>query len=108
MRVLAGAALAVPAAILLAPAAAEARRFGGGRSFGFRGSRGLFGRSAGGGGLFRGRSAYGRGYGGYRRGFGMGFPFFFGFPFFGFGLFRMFLIPLILFFVLRAMRSRRD
>lgn len=99
------------AGVFLAPAPAEARRFGGMRSFGFRGSRGFSGRRLGGfsfGSRSR-RSLFRRGF---RRrpyrGYGFGLPFFggFGFPFFGFGfgLFRFFMIPLILFFVLRLLR----
>lgn len=81
----------------LAPAVAEAARFGMGRSFGFRGSGG-FGRSR-----SFGRSAYRRGYGG--GGFGFGLPFMMGMGFGGFG--GSFLIPLILFIVLRMMIGRR-
>ncbi len=80
----------------LAPAVAEAR-FGRGGSFGFRGSRG-FGRSR-----SFGRSAYRRGYGG--GGFGFGLPFMMGMGFGGFG--GSFLIPIILFIVLRMMIGRR-
>ena len=95
--------------ILALPSDAEARRFGGGRSLGFRGSRGLFRRS---GSSFRpggGRSFYGRG-SGYRRSYygGFGVPFFgFGMGYGMFGLGRLFLFPLILFFVLRMMSGRR-
>lgn len=96
------------AAALAYPPDAEARRFGGGRSFGFRGSRGFsrgFGRRT----PFSRRSGLGRGYG-YRRGFGgFGLPFFLGMGLggFGFGLMRMLFIPLILFFILRMMSARR-
>lgn len=99
---------AIVTATLALPADAEALRFGGGRSFGFRGSRGFsrgFGRSS----SFGRRSSFGRGYG-YRRGFGgFGFPFFMGMGLggFGFGLMRMLFIPLVLFFVLRMMSARR-
>ena len=77
----------------LAPAAAEAR-FGRGGSFGFRGSRSFSGRSF-------GRSGYSRGF----RGGGFGLPFMMGMGFGGFG--GSFLIPMILFFVLRMMIGRR-
>lgn len=96
---------------LALPANAEAARFGGMRSFGFRGSRGFsrgFGRRA----AFGRRSGFGMG-GGYRRGFGgFGLPFMMGmglggFGGFGFGLMRMLFIPMILFFVLRMMSARR-
>ncbi len=98
-------ALAVSTLALTADA--EAARFGGMRSFGFRGSRGFGRRSA-----FGRRSGLGRG-GGYRRGFGgFGLPFMMGmglggFGGFGFGLLRMLFIPMILFFVLRMMSARR-
>ena len=103
-------ASALAVSTLAFPAGVEAARFGGMRSFGFRGSRGFsrgfgrrssFGRRSG----FRGR--------GYRRGFGgFGFPFLMGmglggFGGFGFGLMRMLFIPMILFFVLRMMSARR-
>jgi len=95
------------AAALLAPAPAEAARFGGGRTFGFRGARGFSRRGF-------GRSAFGRGYRRpyYRRGVGLGLPFFYGFPLFGFGygifgLLRLFLVPLLLIFILRRMSRRR-
>jgi uncharacterized membrane protein len=93
---------------LVSPPDAEARRFGGGRSFGLRGSRGFsrgFSRKS----SFGRRSTFGRGFG-YRRGFGgFAFPFFMGMGLggFGFGLMRMLFIPLILFFVLRMMSARR-
>ncbi len=79
----------------LAPSIAEAARFGGGRSFGFRGGGG-FGRSR-----SFGRSGYSRGF----RGGGFGLPFMMGMGFGGFG--GSFLIPMILFFVLRMMIGRR-
>ena len=85
----------------LAPAVAEAR-FGRGGSFGFRGSRSFSSRSFGRRSSF-GRSGYRRGYGG--GGFGFGLPFMMGMGFGGFG--GSFLIPMILFFVLRMMIGRR-
>ena len=85
----------------LAPAVAEAR-FGRGGSFGFRGSRSFSGRSFGRRSSF-GRSGYRRGYGG--GGFGFGLPFMMGMGFGGFG--GSFLIPMILFFVLRMMIGRK-
>ena len=109
---------AVPAAVLTAgilvqPLLAEARGFGGGRSFGFRGSRsfGGFGRSR----SFSRRSSFGRGYG--RRGIGMGLGLGMGLGMLGgmgfggmgyglFGLGRMLLFPLIMFFILRMMSRR--
>ena len=78
---------------------AEAR-FGRGGSFGFRGSRSFSGSSFGRSRSF-GRSTYSRGY----RGRGFGLPFLMGFGFGGFG--GSFLIPMILFFVLRMMIRRR-
>jgi uncharacterized membrane protein len=100
-------ASALTVSTLALTADAEAARFGGMRSFGFRGSRGFGRRSA-----FGRRSGFGRG-GGYRRGFGgFGLPFMMGmglggFGGFGFGLMRMLFIPMILFFVLRMMSARR-
>jgi uncharacterized membrane protein len=85
----------------LVPAIAEAR-FGRGGSFGFRGSR-SFSRSSFGRGRSFGRSSYGRGFRGGGMGFGM--PFLMGMGFGGFG--GSFLIPMILFFVLRLMMRRR-
>lgn len=101
-----GAAGLSAAAIALQPSAAEARRFGGSRSFG------SFGRSR----SFSRRS-YGRGYGGRlsgrrgRAGFGlgMGLGLLGGWGFGGFGLFglgRMLLFPLVLLFLLRMMSRR--
>ena len=84
---------------VLAPAIAEAR-FGRGGSFGFRGSRSFSGSSFGRSRSF-GRSTYSRGY----RGGGFGLPFLMGFGFGGFG--GSFLIPMVLFFVLRMMIRRR-
>lgn len=98
------AALSAAALAAAWPAEAEARRFGGGRSFGFRGSRG-FGRRS-----FGGRSGYTRGYRSARRpyyGGGFGFFPFLGFGYGLFGLGRLFLMPLILIIILRLMRARR-
>ncbi|MEE9274621.1 MAG: hypothetical protein V3V62_04875 [bacterium] len=107
-----GAALfsAAAAVMLAAPAPAEAARFGGMRGFGFRGSRGFSRRSF-------GRSAFGRGsrrsgFGGLGMGMGLGMGLGMGMGMgyggFGFGLGRMLLFPLILLFVLRLMRGRRQ
>ncbi len=85
----------------LVPPIAEAR-FGRGGSFGFRGSR-SFSRSSFGRRRSFGRSSYNRGYRG--GGFGFGMPFLMGMGFGGFG--GSFLIPMILFFVLRMMMRRR-
>lgn len=108
MRALYRAALIAPPAIVLTLAAtkndAEAARFGGMRSFGFRGSRGFGG--------FSRRSSFGRrGYTrGYRRGgLGFGLPFMMGMGLggFGFGGFGGLLIyPILMLFLLRFMRRR--
>ena len=102
---------AVTAALVLSPTIAEARRFGGGRSFGGFGRMRSFGARS------FSRRSYGRGYSrGFagRRGFGgfgmgMGLGMLGGWGFGGLGLFglgRMLLFPLLLLFILRMMSRR--
>lgn len=110
VRVAAG-ATAITAALVLSPSVAEARRFGGGRSFGGFGRMRSFGaRSFSRRGLGRGYSrgfAGRRGLGGFGLGMGLGMLGGWGFGGLGlFGLGRMLLFPLILFFILRMMSRR--
>lgn len=98
-------------ALVLHPSTAEARRFGGGRSFGGIGRARSFGARS------FSRRSYGRGYGARfsgRRGLGgfglgMGLGMLGGWGFGGFGLFglgRMLLFPLVLLFILKMMSRR--
>ncbi len=102
---------AITAALVLHPSIAEARRFGGGMSFGGFGRARSFGARS------FSRRSYGRGYGqrsAGRRGLGgfgmgMGLAHLGGWGFGGLGLFglgRMLLFPLILIFILRMMSRR--
>ena len=104
-------ASAITAALVLSPAIAEARRFGGGRSFGGFGRMRSFGARS------FSRQSYGRGYsrgfagrrglGGFGMGMGLGMLGGWGFGGLGlFGLGRMLLFPLLLLFILRMMSRR--
>ena len=104
-------ASAITAALVLQPSIAEARRFGGGRSFGGFGRMRSFGARS------FSRRGYGRGYsrgfagrrglGGFGMGMGLGMLGGWGFGGMGlFGLGRMLLFPLILFFIMRMMSRR--
>ena len=101
----------ITAALALSPSIAEARRFGGGRSFGGFGRMRSFGARS------FSRRSYGRGYsrgfagrrglGGFGMGMGLGMLGGWGFGGLGlFGLGRMLLFPLLLLFILRMMSRR--
>ena len=104
-------ASAITAVLVLHPSIAEARRFGGGRSFGGFGRMRSFGarsfsRRSHGRGYSRGFAGR-RGFGGFGMGMGLGMLGGWGFGGLGlFGLGRMLLFPLILIFIMRMMSRR--